>query len=412
MSRLKTADLEMGIFSYRAVSAQGGTTNGEIEADTRELALAALRRKGLSPLDLKLVIRSAQSVRVRSNSKSRSAVTKTIGELSVLVSAGLQLDRALGLAIENIEVPGVRAAFVNILALVKEGKPLSRAMAAHDAFFAPMAIAMAEAGEADGNLGAALARLSETLTQADDLRTLIGTSMIYPAILTTIAVGVILMMLLFVVPQFESLFASSGDRLPAASRTIMRASQLLRSHGLILLAVLVIGGFLIRQWLRMPGMRVARDRFLLGVPQVGMLIRYADTARFSRTLGVLITGGVPMPNALAMAQRSISNRVIGDAVVKITSGVKEGEGLTTPLAAAGVFPKLALGFFRTGEETSQLGPMLSKLADVLDRDIKVRLQRLIGLLTPAITVILGVAVATIIASIMVAILGFNDLAVS
>ena len=402
----------MAIFSYRAVSVQGGTTTGEIEADTRDLALAALRRKGLSPLDLKQVTRSAQNVRVRSDSKSRSAVTKTIGELSVLVSAGLQLDRALGLAIENIEHPGVRSAFVNILALVKEGKPLSRAMAANETLFAPMAIAMAEAGEADGRLGDALARLSDTLTQADDLRTLIGTSMIYPVILTGIALGVILMMLLFVVPQFESLFASSGDRLPAASRMVMRASQLLRAHGLILLIVLLIGGFLVRQWLRMPGMQVARDRFLLGVPQVGMLIRYADTARFSRTLGVLITGGVPLPNALAMAQRAISNRVIGDAVAKISSGVKEGEGLTAPLAASGVFPKLALGFFRTGEETSQLGLMLGKLADVLDRDIKVRLQRLIGLLTPAITVILGVGVATIIAAIMAAILGFNDLAVT
>lgn len=402
----------MSIFSYRAVSVQGSTSTGEIEADTRELAVAALRRKGLSPLDLRPITRSAKSVRVRLDSKSRSAITKTIGELAVLITAGLQLDRALGLAIENIEHTGVRSAFVNILALVKEGKPLSRAMAENAALFAPMAIAMTEAGEADGKLGDALERLSNTLTQADDLRTLIGTSMIYPVILTGIAIGVILMMLLFVVPQFESLFASSGDRLPAASRMVMRASQLLRAHGVILFIILLIGIFLLRQWLRMPGMQVARDRFLLGLPQIGMLIRYADTARFSRTLGVLITGGVPLPNALAMAQRAISNRVIGDAVAKISSGVKEGEGLTGPLAAAGIFPKLALGFFRTGEETSQLGPMLDKLADVLDRDIKVRLQRLIGLLTPAITVILGIGVATIIAAIMAAILGFNDLAVT
>lgn len=402
----------MSIFSYRAVSVQGSTSTGEIEADTRELAVAALRRKGLSPLDLRPITRSAKSVRVRLDSKSRSAITKTIGELAVLITAGLQLDRALGLAIENIEHTGVRSAFVNILALVKEGKPLSRAMAENAALFAPMAIAMTEAGEADGKLGDALERLSNTLTQADDLRTLIGTSMIYPVILTGIAIGVILMMLLFVVPQFESLFASSGDRLPAASRMVMRASQLLRAHGVILFIILLVGIFLLRQWLRMPGMQVARDRFLLGLPQIGMLIRYADTARFSRTLGVLITGGVPLPNALAMAQRAISNRVIGDAVAKISSGVKEGEGLTGPLAAAGIFPKLALGFFRTGEETSQLGPMLDKLADVLDRDIKVRLQRLIGLLTPAITVILGIGVATIIAAIMAAILGFNDLAVT
>ena len=174
---------------------------------------------------------------------------------------------------------------------------------------------------------------------------------------------------------------------------------------------IVVIGFLIRQWLRVPGMRLARDGFLLAMPQIGTLIRYIDTARFSRTLGVLVSGGVPLPVALATAQRTISNRVMSDAVAKVASGVKEGEGLTAPLAATGVFPKLALGFLRTGEETSQLGPMLTKLADMLDRDIKVRLQRLIGLLTPAMTVILGIGVASIIASIMAAILGFNDLAV-
>ncbi len=402
----------MSVFAYRAVSAGGAPSSGQVEAQTRDLAVAAVRRLGLSPLDIKEVAISDQATRVKANAKARTAVTKTIGELAVLVGAGLQLDRALSLATENIDHAGVRGAFVDILGQVKEGKPLSSAMAKHNALFPPMALAMAEAGEADGRLADALARLSETLNQADELRTLIGTSMIYPVILTVIAVAVILMMLLFVVPQFESLFAGAGDRLPAASRTVMRASTLLRAHGLVALLVMIAAGFLLRQWVRMPGMRLARDRFLLGLPQIGTLIRYVDTARFSRTLGVLVTGGVPLPNALAMAQRAISNRVIGDAVAKVASGVKEGEGLTVPLAAAGVFPRLALGFLRTGEETSQLGLMLSKLADVLDKDIKVRLERLIGLLTPAITVILGVGVATIIASIMAAILGFNDLAVT
>ncbi len=402
----------MSLFNYRAVTATGAPSNGEVEAASRDEALVALRRQGLSPLDLSEARRESKAGRVRLDGKARSAVTKTIGELAVLLGAGLQLDRALALSIENIEHPGVRTGFAAMLGEVKEGKSLSRAMAAREDIFAPMAVAMTEAGEADGKLGEALARLAEALSQADDLRTLIGTSMIYPVILTVIALGVILMMLLFVVPQFESLFAGAGDRLPAASRMVMRASQLLRGHGLVMLLVLVVAGFLLRQWLKAPATRLWRDGFLLRLPQVGTLIRYIDTARFSRTLGALVTGGVALPNALAMAQRSISNRVIGDAVANVASGVKEGGGLTGPLAAAGVFPRLALGFLRTGEETSQLGPMLIKLADVLDRDIKVRLQRLIGLLTPAITVILGIGVAAIIASIMVAILGFNDLAVT
>ena len=401
----------MSVFAYRAVSANGAATSGEIEAPSQDQAVAAVRRMGLMPIELSEVGATFQKTRVKADGKSRSAVTKTIGELSVLTGAGLQLDRALSLAIDNIEHVGVKGAFGAILGDVKEGKSLSRAMASSPELFPPMAVAMTEAGEANGKLGEALDRLSESLTRADELRTLIGTSLIYPVILTGVAVTVILMMMLFVVPQFESLFIGSGDRLPAASRMVMQASQLLRSHGLLMLAVIVIGGFLLRQWLRMPGTRLARDGFVLALPQIGTLVRYIDTARFSRTLGVLVSGGVPLPAALGMAQRSIANRVMSDAVAKVASGVKEGEGLTAPLAATGVFPRLALGFLRTGEETSQLGPMLTKLADMLDRDIKVRLQRLIGLLTPAITVILGVGVAAIIASIMAAILGFNDLAV-
>jgi general secretion pathway protein F len=402
----------MANFAYRAVAPSGQVSSGELPAETRGAAVLAVRRLGLSPLEVSEVAATTRVARANINGKTRTALTKTIGEIAVLVGAGLQLDRALALAIDNIELAALRGEFVDMLGSVKEGHSLSRAMAERGALFEPMAVAMTEAGEADGNLGAALTRLAEAMGQADDLRNLIATSMIYPVMLMVIAVAVILMMLLFVVPQFESLFVGAGDKLPASSRMIMSLSQGLRANGLIGAVVAVIVFFAVRQWLRRPAMKLTRDRALLGIPQVGTLIRYIDTARFSRTLGVLVSGGVPLQVALAMAQRAIANAVIGDAVAKVASGVKEGEGLTAPLAAANVFPKLALGFLRTGEETSQLGPMLSRLADVLDRDVKLRLQRLIGILTPAITVILAGVVALIIASIMTAILGFNDLAVA
>ncbi len=402
----------MAAFAYRAVSTGGRSVSGEIEADGQANALAALRQKGLTPIEVSQIAIKERASLTRASSKTRIAVTKTISEIAVLLTAGLQLDRALALAIENIEQPSLRHDFGIILKQVKEGIPLSRAMAANGALFPPMASAMAEAGEADGKLGAALSRLADALQQADDLRSLITTAMIYPAILFAIATAVILMMLLFVVPQFESLFAGAGDKLPASSQFIMSASQGLRAYGLYWLLALALAGFVLRSWMQRPSLRLGIDGFVLRLPQVGTLIRYIDTARFARSLGVLIDGGVPLPTAMAMAQRSINNRVISNAVGKVAGGIKEGGGLTAPLAAAEVFPKLALGFLRTGEEISQLGLMLGRLADVLDRDVKTRLTRLIGLLTPAITVILGVTVAAIIASIMSAILGFNDLAVS
>jgi general secretion pathway protein F len=192
----------------------------------------------------------------------------------------------------------------------------------------------------------------------------------------------------------------------------MGASRFVRQDGLILLGALVGCGFVVRQLLATPAWRKAFDRLVLRLPVLGELIRRIETARFARTLGASIEGNVPLPNALALAQRTITNSGIADAVARVAVGVRQGGGLSAPLAAASILPKLAIGFFRTGEESSQLGPMLLRLSDVLDRDIKIRLERTIGILTPLITITLGMTVAGIIAAVMSAILGFNDLAVS
>jgi general secretion pathway protein F len=156
--------------------------------------------------------------------------------------------------------------------------------------------------------------------------------------------------------------------------------------------------------------RLAADRVLLSFPQLGGLIKAAETARFSRVLGSLVEGGVPLPTALGIAQRSLSNAHMAAAVGRVTVGIKEGAGLSKPLAATGLFPTMAISFLRTGEETAQLALMLGRLGDVLDRDVRTALARLISILTPAITIVMGAAVAGVIASIMSAILGFNDLA--
>lgn len=402
-------------FAYRALAPDGRAASGRIDAATPGDAVAQLRQLGVVPVEVTELAAAATNdnrAARRVDGKGRRAVTKTIGELSVLLLAGLQLDRALALTIDNIDHAGVRAAFADLLAAVKTGQPLSRAMASNPAMFPAMARAMAEAGEANGQLGQSLARLAEAMQQADDLRALIGTAMIYPIILVVISVSVILMMLLFVVPQFDSLFAQAADKLPPESRFVIGLSRALRAYGLYLLGGIVIAVMIVRTWLRQPGTRAGADALVLRVPQLGVLVRHIETARFSRTLGALIDGGVALPSALAVAHRTISNQVMAAAVGKAAAAVKEGGGLTRPLAESGALPRLAIGFLRTGEEISQLGMMMGRLADVLDRDVKMRLQRLIGLLTPAITVILGTAVAAIIAAIMSAILGFNDVAVN
>ena len=192
----------------------------------------------------------------------------------------------------------------------------------------------------------------------------------------------------------------------------MAASRALREHGWLLLGAFVALLLGARHLLSRPPARRALDEVTLALPQIGTLVKNFETARFARTLSVLLEGEVPLPSALALARRSIGNSAMGDLVEKVANGVKEGEGLTGPLAATKVFPRVAIGFLRTGEETSRLPLMLARLADVMDNDVKVRLQRAIAVITPLITIVLGASVAGIIASIMTALLGFNDLAVS
>jgi len=403
----------MASFRYRAATAAGELRTGTLDASSREGVIERLRRQGLRPID---AVETSPAVSAagaaRGGGANRQALANAIGELAVLLTAGLALDRALAVCVQNIAQPGLKSAFAGLQARVKEGAPLSLAMAEQKGLFPPMASAMAEAGEANGKLGEALARLAESLDRAEALRQTVVSSLVYPAMLAVVATGVILLMLLFVVPQFEGLFSDARDKLPFPTRVLLATSDGLRSYGWFGALGLVVAVFALRQWLRSPGMRLALDRWVLTLPQIGPLVARAETAAFARTLGSLVDGGVPLPQALAIARRSVSNTHMAAAIERVAVGLKRGGGLTGPLAATGLFPPMAISFLRTGEETARLGLMLARLADVLDRNVRTAIQRLISLLTPAITVTMAAAVASIIASIMSAIIGFNDLALS
>lgn len=402
----------MTSFRYRAATAGGELQTGSVEALSHAAGIDQLRRTGLAPIELVAVRTPAVAARVRSSAASRTAVATAVGELAVLLGAGLTLDRALAVCVDNIERPAEKAAFAALYRRVKEGVPLSRAMADSGRLFPPMAAAMAEAGESNGRLDEALTKLGDTLERTEALRRTVSAAMIYPALLLVIAIGVILMMLLFVVPQFEGLFGDAGAALPPTTRVVVGISHVVRDDGLAIVAALVIAAWLASVWLRRPASRAALDRVALTLPVIGRLVTSVEIGRFARVLGSLVDGGVPLPEALAISRRSVANSALAAMVGRVALGLKQGGGLTALLAAEPQFPRASLSFVRTGEETARLGPMLARLADVLDREVRARLERLIAILTPLITVVMGAIVATVIASIMTAILGFNDLALT
>lgn len=401
----------MPTYRYRAATSAGGLRSGQLEGLSPADALEQLRRSGLRMIEA-VEVKATASGPGRARPLPRGLLAKRFAELAVLVDAGVPLDRSLATVLENIEQAPTRAAFNGLLRSVREGRPLSRALDDAGAAFPPMAAAMTAAGEADGRPAAALAKLSETLERAEALRTTLVSAAVYPAMLLAIAAGVIALMLFWVVPQFETLFSDSGAKLPFMTQLVLGVSRWARAYGLVALAVAIAAGAGAVQLLRRPALRRAGERVLLGVPRLGRLVAMAETARFMRVLASLVQGGVTLPEAVAIARRSLANGVMGEAVDRIAKGLREGQGLTGPLTASGVFPAMVKPYLRTGEETAQLPLMLDRLADALDTEVRLQLQRLVGVLTPLITVAMGAIVATVIASIMTAILGFDDLALT
>jgi general secretion pathway protein F len=403
----------MTTFRYRAATAGGELRAGTLEAASSSEVLEKLRRLGLMPIEaVETAARAERKRRSNVNMATRQAVANALGELAVLLGAGLPLDRALQVSVDNCPRPVLKASFVKLRERVKEGWPLARAMAEADGMFPPMACAMAEAGEASGKLEASLARAAEALERAVALRQSITSSLVYPALLMLVATSIILLMLLVVVPQFETLFsdADANTKLPFITKAVMAASSALRNYGWAGALALAVMGTVAYRWLQRASVRRSFDRNILRVPQLGPLITKAETARFARTLGSLVDSGVALPTALGIARKSFSNAHMEEAVGRVGAGLKEGAGLSGPLAATKLFPPMAMSFLRTGEETAQLAMMLIRLSDVLDREVRSQIERMLAVLTPTITVVMGVGVATVIASIMSAILGFNNLA--
>ena len=399
----------MASFHYRAVTAGGSLETGVAEAPDLEKLLALLSSRQLRTIEAEPF--SGGSPRPVLRIPGR-LVPKVLGELAVLLDAGMPLDQALALMIEDAETARLRCVLEDVHARIRQGATLSSALDRNPAAFPPMAGAMAAAGEANGRPAEALRRLSQALERTEALRTSLVSAIIYPLMLVVIAVGVISLMLFWVVPQFETLFQDGGAHLPTMTRIVLGASHFARADGTMVLGGLaLVVGLGWRLSLR-PAVRRWFDQKLLSVPRLGALITMVELARFFRVLGSLVEGGVALPAAVAISERSLGNAHIRAAVRKVAQGLREGEELTGPFSATGVIPKRVVSYLRTGEATAQLPMMLTRLADTLDTDVRTGFDRLVVILTPTITVIMGALVATVIASIMSAIIGFDDLALT
>lgn len=410
----------MPCFSYRAVDASGDVVRGEMEANDRKALVQALRQQGYWLVHSETSRGGGASRpaagRRRAGSRRRGRMDAEglalfTRELATLIGAGLPLDRALSTIAQQSQTEAQAGVASQLLQRVRGGASLGDALAEQSGIFPNYYTGLVRAGEAGGSLHTVLLNLSDSLERARKLRQDVQAALNYP-ILVLIAAGIsIVILLVGVIPEFEPLFADAGAALPLTTQVVLAISQAFRAYWWILPIVAVLALLLIRQMQRSPAARARWDAWVLRLPLIGPLTKKIEAARFCRTLGTLLSNGVDVVPALDMSVETLSNTRMARALADVAPRLKRGEGLAEPLSATGTFPALAIQLMHVGETSGQLDAMLLTVAGIYDDEVRRDTNKLISMLVPVVTLLLGVVVATLIGSILSAILSSYDLPV-
>jgi general secretion pathway protein F len=403
----------MTLFHYSAVDRSGVALSGKREGATKEEILGALLSSGHTPTSihevsgwslarLRLPVQRGQQI-------ARRDIVMFTQSLHPLLRAGLNLDRALGVLIALQERVSVKRLLDGLLRSVREGRSFADALAEEPAF-PPYYIAMTRAGELGGSLTQVVGRLSEFLNRSERIRERLTSALIYPMMLAGMIVLTLVLLVTIVLPRFERMFAESHAVLPLPTRIVLNFGTLVLHFGWLMALAFATTVFWAYRSLKRPAVRLTFDRWLLRSRVTFGLIARVETSRFLRTLGTLISNGIPAVSALRVARGVIVNRALVYATDGVITSVREGQSLAALLAREPLFPKVAAHLARVGEETGQLDTMLLEAADILDRDVETTTERLLSILVPAITIGMGVLVAGLIGSVLVGILSVNDLA--
>lgn len=409
----------MARFRFRAVSGSGEVVEGAVDAASEAEVVAQLRGQGHLPLRVEpgataatergTVGRWLHQPLFGQRRVGRRDVALITRELATLLDAGLTLDQSLRLMIDLVEGEAARALLAEVLEQIKGGSSLADALARHPDVFSQAYVSMVRAGEAGGSLDEVLGRLASFLDQAEALHEQVRSALVYPVLVLVIAGLSIVVLLTVVLPQFTPLFEGAETELPLLTRGLIGLGDFMQRYWWALMLIIVGGLWLVRRAWRRPASRARMDAALLRLPLFGTLLAKLDTARLARSLGTLLANGVPLLNALSIVQGTLANASLRAALAEASSGVKEGRGLAEPLARTRAFPVLAVHLLSVGERSGHLEPMLLKVADVFDREVRSTIERLMALLVPALTVTLGLIIALIIGAILMAILSAYEL---
>ncbi len=402
----------MPAYTFEALQADGKTRKGVIEADTAKAARAVLRGQALVPLAVDPVTAGADSLLSQpvlgGGIFSRTQLAIWTRQLAGLVGSGLPLERALTALADEAEHERQQGLIASLRAEVNAGAPLARALAQHPREFSPVYTAVIAAGEQGGDLGQVLERLADDLEERQALKAKLIGAALYPAIVTLVAIVIVIFLVSYVVPQVATVFAGTKQALPGLTRAMLGLSAFVRGWGWWLLGAIIIIAVSARLALRNPVFRLKFDAAWLRLPLIGRLARGYNAARFGSTLAMLAAAGVPMLRALQAAAETLHNTAMRQDAEDALLLVREGAPLASALAQKKRFPGLLAMFARLGEQTGQLPLMLQRAAGQLSAEVQRRAMQLATVLEPLLIVVMGVVVMLIVLAVMLPIIQLNQ----
>ncbi len=378
----------MAAFTYTARTAAGELRTATVEATSAQDVVAQLRRQRLTVVK---VDESVKPKKVKGSIKMRDIVIFT-RQFSTMINAGLPLVQALDILAKQTENKPLAAATRDIVHDVESGHTVADALAKHPKAFSELYVNMVAAGEAGGILDTILMRLATFMEKNDALIRKVKGAMIYPGVIMSVAAIAIAVLLMFVIPVFETMFAGVGMALPLPTRIVIGASAFLRSFWWAVAAGIGLGAWAFKRYYATSGGKLVVDRMLLRFPVLGDVLRKSAVSRFTRTLGTLISSGVSILDGLEITAKTAGNRVIQDAIMQSRTSIAGGDTIAAPLQKSAVFPPMVISMIAVGEQTGGLDEMLSKIADFYDEEVDAAVSGLLSLLEPIMIVFLGVIV--------------------
>jgi len=399
-------------FLYKATTLGGETVEGLMDGKDEESIIQGLHRLGYIPIRITSTQERRPSLRLSSFLPQRVGVKNLLiftQELSTLISAGLPLDRSLGILGTLTENERLSEAVKDVLKRIEGGNSLAEALGNHPRIFPKLYVNMVKAGESGGFLEVILSRLAQYLQSTKEIRDYLISVMIYPLILMVVSGVSIVILMTFVIPRFARIFSDMGQAIPLSTQIMLSISYSIKSYWWIGLGIILMIYLGLRIYNQDEERRLRWDKFKLRWVAIGDLIKKVEVARFSRTLGTLIQSGVSILPALNLVKEISQNRVISRSIAHVHDRLREGKAISKSLEEAEVFPPLAVHLISVGEETGKLDAMLIKVAESYEENVRNTIKRFVSLLEPLIILVMGAVVGFIVISMLLAIFSINEI---